>query len=456
MAKHLVTSWKKVFHQLLGNVLVASVTNFFVWFALTYWIFLNTKSIIATSALAGTFALLNTISAFIFWGIVDHNKKRNVMIASSCISLIMFTVGTLIYFLSPAEAFSTASSPMLWVLVVTLMLWVLAGNLRAITMQTSVTLLLPESEHASANGKIGTVNGISFSLISVASWLMIWFAGIWPSLLAAVISSLLVVAHLLTLQLPNDVVEHHADKPKKLDIKGTIKIINTIPGMFALIFFTTFNNFLGWVFMALMDAYGLSLVSVQAWWIMWWVLSFGFILWGILIAKFGLGKNPLSTMFRINLITWSVCILFVIQPWIWLMALGIFVWLVCTPFIEASESTVIQKVVPFERQGRVFGFAQSVEFAATPITAFLIGPLTQLVFIPFMTTGAWVQLIGNWFGTGAARGIALVFITAGFVGLCMTVLARSSKYYRMLSNKYKQAHQEVAPSIETTSEVISS
>ena len=56
-----------------------------------------------------------------------------------------------------------------------------------------------------------------------------------------------------------------------------------------------------------------------------------------------------------------------------------FVWFLLTPFAEASEHTTLQKVVPYERQGRVFGFAQSVEQAAAPLTAFVVGPLTQIV-----------------------------------------------------------------------------
>ena len=44
------------------------------------------------------------------------------------------------------------------------------------------------------------------------------------------------------------------------------------------------------------------------------------------------------------------------------------------PAVEACEQTILQTVIPPERQGRVFGFAQSVEQAASPITALLIGP----------------------------------------------------------------------------------
>jgi DHA3 family multidrug efflux protein-like MFS transporter len=119
-----------------------------------------------------------------------------------------------------------------------------------------------------------------------------------------------------------------------------------------------------------------------------------------------------------------------------------FVWLCLIPAVEAAEQTILQKVVPPERQGRVFGFAQSVEQAASPITAFLIGPIAQLIFIPFMTTGTGADLIGSWFGTGTDRGLALLFTVAGMIGLVVTLLAMRSYSYRALSEKYEKEAQE--------------
>jgi MFS transporter, DHA3 family, multidrug efflux protein len=188
--------------------------------------------------------------------------------------------------------------------------------------------------------------------------------------------------------------------------------------------------------MALLDAYGLSLVSVEVWGLLFGVLSTAFIASGIIISRTGLGKNPIRTLLLVNIITWSVCCVFTIQPSIWLLAGGCFVWMLLGPYAEAAEHTTLQKVVPLERQGRVFGFAQSVEQSASPLTAFLIGPLTQFVFIPFMTDGAGADAIGGWFGTGPARGIALVFTIAGVVGVVVTLLAFASPYYRQLSKAY--------------------
>jgi|GEM_PF-6700819 len=43
----------KTFYHLLVNTLVVSIANSFVWFALTFWIFLQTKSVLVTSIIAG-------------------------------------------------------------------------------------------------------------------------------------------------------------------------------------------------------------------------------------------------------------------------------------------------------------------------------------------------------------------------------------------------------------------
>jgi DHA3 family multidrug efflux protein-like MFS transporter len=45
-------------------------------------------------------------------------------------------------------------------------------------------------------------------------------------------------------------------------------------------------------------------------------------------------------------------------------------------------------------------------------------------------------MIGGWFGTGADRGLALVFMLTGVVGLIATALALRSRPYRRLSRRY--------------------
>lgn len=427
------------FYQLLANTTVASITTNFVWFALVYWVYLETLSVFATSIVSGFYILLTAVSGFWFGSIVDHHTKKAAMLISSFATLFFFVLSFGFYLITPEMYFKSVEYYQLWVIIILILLGAIAGNIRNIALPTAVTLLVDEKNRDKANGLSGSMMGISFAVTSVASGLILGFGGMFWALLTGVIFTSLPILHLLWLKIPEKKIVHlHADgaSPAKIDIKGTFKIILAIPGLSALIVFNMFNNFLGGVFMSLMDPYGLSMVSVQVWGTIFGVLSFGFIAGGLIIAKVGLGKNPLRTMFLCNIIMWTAAALFTVQPWIWLLIAGMAVWMTLIPFVEASEQTVLQKVVPPERQGRVFGFAQSVEQAASPITAFLIGPLTQFIFIPFMTTGAGVELIGSWFGTGIGRGIALVFIVASLIGLVVTILAMRTKYYKQLSTAY--------------------
>jgi DHA3 family multidrug efflux protein-like MFS transporter len=435
----------KTFYQVLANTLLANVTNMTVWFALVFFTYLETRSVTATSIVSGIYLVAVAVSGIWFGSLVDHNRKKTVMILSGVISLIIYSIGFVIYLSLPAETWKDATNPTLWMFVVLLVLGVIAGNIRGIALPTLVTILIPEDSRDKANGLVGTTTGVIFLITSAISGFLVGSSGMYMVLILALIVMALSIVHLWTMNIPEKEIVHLEGQPPKVDLRGTFAVVVAIPGLIALIFFSTFNNFLGGVFMGLMDAYGLSLVSVQVWGVLWAVLSCGFIVGGLFIARFGLGKNPLFALFAANICIWVISSLFTIQSSIVLLSIGMFIYISVIPFIEAAEHTIIQKVVPLERQGRVFGFAQSVELSASPLTTFLIGPIAELVFIPFMTTGSGVDLIGSWFGTGADRGIALVFTLTGIIGLIVTLIAMNTKYYGLLTERYMAADAGTMP-----------
>ena len=431
----------RTFYAVLANSLAAFLTNTFVWFAVTFWVYLETQSVIATSVMAGVYTGTVAISGFFLGSLVDRYPKKRVMLSSSGSSLALYALALTIFVSTPADRFADASSVSLWVFVVLALVGAIAGNVRAIALSTLVTILVPEEGRDKANGQVGTANGIAFLVSSILSGLVIGFLGVTWVLAGAIGLTVLVIGHLWSVSIPDSPAQQAGRAEAHtagIDVGGTLRAIRAVPGLFGLILFQTFNNFLGGIFMALMDAYGLLLVSVQVWGTLWGFLSLGFIVGGLVVAKKGLGRSPLRTLFLANVAMWSVTTIFTLQASVVLLTAGLFVWLCLIPAVEAAEQTILQKVVPPERQGRVLGFAQSVEQAASPITAFLIGPIAELIFIPFTTTGAGVELLGPWLGTGKDRGLALLFTVAGAIGLLVTLLAMRSGAYRSLSARYRR------------------
>ena len=437
----------RTFLHLLLNVLIVSVMNFTVWFAITFWIFIETQSVLATGMVAGIFLVCTAASGIWFGSLVDHHRKKLVMQGSVVASLAFYAVAFTCYQLAPVGAFTRASSVWLWVFVVLAMFGVIAGNIRGIAMMTMVTLLIEPERRDRANGLVGTTTGVTMLATSVISGLLVARDGMFSVLLLTMTLLVAGLIHLSVItvdesraaELGSDDSSPAEPPSHKVDLKGTIRQVRQVPGLLALIAFSCLNNLLGGAFMALMDAYGLSMVSVQTWGLMWGALSALFIVGGLMVARTGLGSKPLRLLLLVNVVLWSVTALFPLQSSIVMLVIGMAVYMALVPYAEAAEQTILQRVVPYERQGRVFGFAQSVELAASPLTAFLMGPLTQLFFIPFMTDGLGAELIGDWFGTGPARGIALVFVLTGVLGVLLTVYALNSRYYRQLSARYAES-----------------
>jgi DHA3 family multidrug efflux protein-like MFS transporter len=424
---------ERTFHRLLVNTLVTGVTSSFVWFALTFWAYLETRSVIVTGVIGAGFSLSSAFIAPAFGTFVDRHRKHSAMVLATGASAACFALATVVFVTVPAHDLLRLGGIWLWLLVALVLVGSVAGSMRSIVLSTCVTLLVPEDRRDRANGLVGTITGVAFAITSVFSGLAIGQLGMGWALYGSLALTLVALAHLRTIAIDEpEPVPAEDDHRSHIDIRGALEAIRAAPGLGTLIAFAAFNNVVGGVFMALMDAYGLSLVSVESWGFLFGGVSFGFILGGLIVAKWGLGRVPVRLILLCNLVNWTICSLFTLRSSIVLVAVGMAVWITLIPIIEAAEQTVLQRAVPFERQGRVFGFAQLVENAAAPLTSLTIAPMARFWFMPTMTDGWGADTIGSWFGTGPERGIALVFTLAGIVGVVVTLGLRVSRSYRAL------------------------
>jgi DHA3 family multidrug efflux protein-like MFS transporter len=186
----------RTFLHVLLNTLVVAVTNFTLWFAVTFWVFLETRSVFATGMIGGIFLVATALTGIWFGSLVDRHPKKAVLQGSAVVSAVLYGLSLAIYLLSPPAAFQRTDSLLLWVFVVLLMLGVIAGNVRMIALSTLVTLLIPAEVRDRANGLVGTTSGVSFLVTSVISGLLVAAGGMLYALLLALVVLAASLVHL--------------------------------------------------------------------------------------------------------------------------------------------------------------------------------------------------------------------------------------------------------------------
>ena len=188
----------RTFFHLLATALVVVTANNFVWFAVVFWAFLTTKSVISTSTMGGLYLVMMAASGIWFGAIVDRHKKKHVMLGSSLASVLAFGAGLVFLYVVPADAFSSVASPWLWILVTILLTGTIAGTVYNIAVPTLVGLTVPEEQRDRANGMFGTVIGTGFAINSVASGVALAYLGM-EGVLGIAIAATLVALVLLGL-----------------------------------------------------------------------------------------------------------------------------------------------------------------------------------------------------------------------------------------------------------------
>lgn len=299
----------------------------------------------------------------------------------------------------------------------------------------TVTLLVPDGERDKANGLVGAVQGVAFMTTSVFSGLSIGLLGMgWTLAIAIALTAVALADLLLWVRILESGVFHDPESGRQqIDLRGSLAAIRAVPGLLALIFYTAFNNVIGGVYLALMDPYGLTLILGRD--------------VGDRAGRHRLrlhhrrhrhlahrpGRQPgahAAARQRRDLAARCA----VRHPRVVVAVCGRhFVFMCLMPAAEAAEQTIIQRLVLLHRQGRVFGFAQTVETAASPVTSFVIGLLAQFWIILLMNSDDGRVTFGWLLGDGRARGIALVFVLASTLMLITVLVALRTSAYRRLS-----------------------
>ena len=94
----------RTFAGILANTAVANITTSYLWFALTFWVYLQTRNVIATGVIGGAYMLLIAVSSISFGTFVDRYRKLDVMRFAAGFTLAMFVLAGAMFLLTPAAS----------------------------------------------------------------------------------------------------------------------------------------------------------------------------------------------------------------------------------------------------------------------------------------------------------------------------------------------------------------
>src|SRR4029450_1652320 len=100
-ALNLRTGTQRTFLHLLLSTLVVSVMNFTVWFAVTFWVYLEPRSVFPTGLISGIFLVSIAATGIWFGSLVDHHHKKTVMQWSAGVSLLLYAFCLALYLTTP-------------------------------------------------------------------------------------------------------------------------------------------------------------------------------------------------------------------------------------------------------------------------------------------------------------------------------------------------------------------
>ncbi|MCG8535214.1 MAG: hypothetical protein MI808_08970, partial [Pseudomonadales bacterium] len=101
-----------------------------------------------------------------------------------------------------------------------------------------------------------------------------------------------------------------------------------------------------------------------------------------------------------------------------------FLIMFAAPIATVCSQTLWQTKVPVHFHGRAFSLRNTIMKAAQPIAFLSAGVLADNLFEPYMQEGAWMaNWLGDYWGVGEGRGVAVMISLFGLISLVIVVIA---------------------------------
>lgn len=425
----------KTFFIIWGGQLVSMLGSGLTNFALGVWLYDQTKQAtpFAITVLLGS---LPRILLLPFAGsLADRFNRRMIMILADTFTAVF----TLIIFILLG-----AGNLQLWHIYIIAAMMSVFSAFQEPAYSASIAMIVPKEKLGSANGMVQMGQAITSVLIPVLAGALFVFIGFMGIIIIDFVTFFFAVGALLFVRIPQpERAAEHKDKNVWQDMAFGWNYLRERTGLFGLLLYYAMVNFLlNWSAVLLIPMV-LSRFTADVLGIIQTILGVGMLAGSIVMSAWGGAKRRIPAAIGFIVLAVTGFIIAGMTPNPYLIGVGAFVLMFFVPLASGNSQVVFQTKVARDVQGRVFSVRSAISQSMMPLAFLTAGPLADRFFEPLMSEGGALAstFIGQWLGTGAGRGIGLMFIISGVVAIVTSVLVYANPRIRNVENELPDADQ---------------
>lgn len=420
--------WAGQFVSMLGSGLTS--------FAIGVWIFQKTGQAMpfALTVLFGNLPALLLMP--VAGSLADRwNRKALMVLADSGSALITLAL----YILLLLGDLQT------WHIYLLVMVGSIFSAFQEPAYQSSVVMIVPKKDLTRANGIAQTAQAIQAILTPLIAGGLFVTIGMRGIILIDFVTYFFAVGALLIVRIPQPKLPAEEKKQKgqvRQDVLFGWKYLRARQGLFGLLWYFAMVNFTLNFAGVLTGPLVLSTHPASAYGLVQTMIGAGLLTGGLLISTWG-GPKTKRVPVLIGCIAASTLGLLVagLNQNLAFPAIGFFVLMLFIPIASSMSQAVFQTKVAPEVQGRVFAVRGLIARSMMPIGYILSGLLADYIFEPLMGVGGGLAetILGRLIGVGAGRGIGLMFVIAGLIGIAVSALVYLNPRIRKLEQEIPDA-----------------
>lgn len=392
--------------SILGSELTA--------FALGMWIVEQTSSAMLLSLIILAATIPGVLIAPVAGSVVDRCDRRLVMLSANVVILAaeLAIIGLIL-----------ASSTALGYLFALAMVVSCAAAFLEPAYQASVPLLVAKEHLGRASGLMELCRGVGRIVAPVAAGVLLATVGIEGVLAFDVATFLVAVVALATVRLPRPTTARDELRPShslRGDAMAGWRYLRARSGLLALLFLFAGVNFI----VAAVNVLYLPLLNgiceLKMVGILLTVGGAGALLSSLAVTGLGTPRQRIPAIMGLLMFGGLAIALTGVRATPLWIAAALFATMAVLPVLQATSQVLWQTKVDVAMQGRVFALRRMFGQATLPLGLLLGGWLADKVFEPAMADGgALAAWFGPWLGVGPGRGLGLMFIMAGVLGVLL-------------------------------------